>query len=201
VDLERAIAQLITELRADRAARMLRTPAETRTQIGKPPFFLVEGLQLRDNQVPQSLEVGEIKSTIELLQGGYPVAEWKQDEQAAAANAAASIATVELPDPDFQFLILHGDVIHTGGAAAAIVELLVGNNSIAGGGFQVETRPISKSVANGGVRADWQTLFAGRPLLIPAGYGFKWSFPATAVGETWDTSLIYAKVPAGFKVM
>lgn len=176
--------------------------------FGRSLGWLYEALGLTEPAVPTELDTSHVRPTLDVLQGGWAFAEFRDLRVDRAASLAGSDELVFAVPENRIGLILGGSGAHNGGAAAQSVGFFVRHPAwVSGYGLRVLTIDVNAGwqtvgrIENNGTAAHRAGLLGSSPYpyFLPPGTELRANWPTTAVGETWQTSWLIALFPLGTK--
>lgn len=133
----------------------------------------------------------EVQPTLDIMQGGWGIADWNVLNFDRAASTATNVETLLDADERKLRLVTALSLKHVAGAGATMPELRLVRQGRS-------PRVFARNVA--------PNEFADSALIMPAGFiivppntTFQISWPTTGVGETWELRGTYLDMPPGFK--
>lgn len=164
--------------------------------FSKLPVWLVRGIQLRNDQVPNNLNIETVTPVIDILQGGWGVAQGVVNNVAIAASTAFGTSVIEPANQtEFWFVITGMEIVHTGTAVTTVPAVSLTFTRDSG-----QTLTYGRWTPGPDVTLTSQEIMKGAPyILCPPGQGMRWGTPATGLLETFSLQMNYFRIPAGAK--
>lgn len=150
------------------------------------------------------VDTGPAKGIWDVFQGGWYDLEWTYVEIDQPASTASQKLDVLEADLELGVIMLAASVTHNGGAAAGQVIMSSNNASgVAGnvpwGQCQIQVGEFATLGFNLNPTFQPNSFGVQPPVIYPPGIAPSWIFPATGVGEDYDSRCLVAQYRKGFK--